>query len=76
MARTKNKITRDSDGYVNLGCANGWGPKDFWKEAILLKCRKDKHSTVFYAHGPANRGMDNRVKCKICKFRYWYDSSD
>ena len=57
---------------VDLGMANGWRETP----EIVLKCKELKHDTTDKDHGPPNRGLDHRVRCRKCNYVYGYDSSD
>ncbi len=69
------EIKTDADGFMNFGCANGWG-ENLARKLILDRCRDSGHSRRDVDVGPPNRGLDHRVSCSLCKYRYWYDSSD
>ena len=66
-----NEIKIDKDGYFDFGCANGW--KGFTPAQLIIKrCREAKHET------DRNSGAHclGSVVCNVCKYHYWYDSSD
>lgn len=56
--------------FIDLGWVNGW--KEMPK--IVKKCRKQKHEVIDFDHS-GNRGLHHEVKCNICKYIYYYDSS-
>ena len=53
----------------DLGWANAWvkTPKE------VKRC---KHKVEDIDEGPPMRGLQHHVICRICKYEYYYDSSD
>ena len=68
----RNEIKIDSEGYFDFGCANGW--QGFSPAQLIIKlCRQLKHETDGGSTGMKSCSF---VRCPVCKYHYWSDSSD
>ena len=57
--------------YIDLGWENGWTKTP----EIVKRCQHLGHTPVRENHDPTWHGLDNYVRCDICKYFYHYDSS-
>lgn len=57
-----------------LGWANGWNETP----AIVKKCRELQHwkTPDFHEIHDSPRGDKNIVRCDVCNYIYYYDSTD
>ena len=59
--------------YKDFGWANGWSEEP----EIVKKCKDAGHRRTITDIGRSPmRGLDNLVRCDICRYEYHYDSSD
>lgn len=68
----KLQLKLESEGYKDLGWANGW--KDTPKE--VLSCQQLKHIVKDVDVGPPNCGLHHVVWCPQCGYVYHVDSGD
>ncbi len=72
MKRGRKRNSKKKKALKDLGWANNWKSEP----PAVKRCGKLGHKRKDVDVGPANRGLENVVTCRICNYVYRYDSSD
>jgi len=63
---------KNNPAVVNLGWENGWSETP----EIVKRCKALGHKPQCVNQDPTHHGLKHEVRCDICGYVYWYDSSD